>query len=179
MGIRTVDEERTLTSMLVSDEPSRSEDQNSAMSLESDQAGRQEIRVRPPNLDELDETERATFEQAIRQDERRRVMTRLQNRRTEAIEEARRAWTALARREDVLRGLIATHYRILGRSDIMYDPWREGRDSTPPLSQAELRDMRARIEDTILRQVLECDRLMSWEHFNEVIQCYDYTITQG
>jgi hypothetical protein len=119
------------------------------------------------------------MEQEIREDERQRVYSRLLSRRTAAIEEARRAWTALAGREDVLRGLIATHYRILGRTDIMYDPWRQGRDSTPPLSQPELRDMRAGIEETILRQVLECDRLMSWERFNEVLQCYDYTLTQG
>jgi hypothetical protein len=117
-------------------------------------------------------------EEAIRADERQRFITRFNARRTEAIEEARRAWTALARREDVLRSTVSTHYRMLGRTDILYDPWREGRDSTPALSQAELRDMRASIEEMIYRQVSECDILMSWERFNEVIQCYDYVITQ-
>jgi hypothetical protein len=124
------------------------------------------------------EDESRRIERAIREDERSRIAARFNTRRVEAIEEARRAWTALARREEVLRSLVGTHYRILGRTDILYDQWRQGRESTPPLSQRELQDIRQNIEETIFRQVGECDVLMSWERFNEVIQTYDYVITQ-
>jgi hypothetical protein len=117
-------------------------------------------------------------EEAIRQDERSRIIDMLRNRKQEAIEEARRAWTALARREGVLRSAVATHNRMLGRTDILYDPWRLGRESTPAFSQAELRDIRTNVQGMIYQQDNECDVLMSWARFNDVIQCYDYVITQ-
>jgi hypothetical protein len=113
----------------------------------------------------------------VRADERERIRAKVRGQRALAIEEARRAWTALARREDYLRSVISTHYRMLGRSDIMYDPWMRGRESTG-MTQREIGDIRNNIQSMIDRDVGECDVLMSWERFNHVLQSYDYQLVE-
>jgi hypothetical protein len=181
LGIRTVPDVEPPLTIGARNPDSGSADADILQPIESQdprcEGGVGETAERPG--EDPQEQERRLWEARIRQDEREAVYGRFISRRTAAIEEARRAWTALARREGVLRSTVATHNRMLGRTDILYDPWRDGRETTPAFSQAELRDIRTNVQGMIYQQDVECDRLMSWERFQQVLQCYDYSLTQG
>jgi hypothetical protein len=59
------------------------------------------------------------IQERLRREERELIRGRVRTRRASATVEARRAWDALSRREEYLRSVISTHYRMLGRTDIL------------------------------------------------------------
>jgi hypothetical protein len=118
------------------------------------------------------------MEDRVRREERDLLRNRTRVRRVSATVEARRAWNALSRREEYLRALIACHHRMLGRTDILYDHWMRGMDENG-MSQEEIREVRVRIQQMIDRDTGEADILMSWERFNDVLQTYDYHVTES
>jgi hypothetical protein len=146
---------------------------------------RQELRERiRRNNDDWIEHEHQWMEhwrpitERARREERSLIQGRMRHRRISAIVETRRAWEALARREEYLRSVISAHYRMLGRVDILDRNWMSHRQMQD-YSAEEIDSIRRNIWEMIDRDTGEIDLIMSWERFNDVVQNYDYRVTEG